>query len=202
MYSPLVEQYLKEHNVNLDTAQDCSYWYETEDGICFVLDSGTQREHHAFTLRHIPALKLFNGKVLRWENPKDVTLGSFVFFPWELTEAEVPFIRYPHALVIVEGPTDALRLWSAGVMAVATIGVDIAKKTQVIVYLSHMIEELMARDVLLYHIPDNDGPGVALQATISTHFPSTTIIRLPEGKKDVSECDDKELPWLLKQMEP
>lgn len=198
MASRRVEGYFENHHIAVvPELYRNDTWYETETGICFILDAGEKRDSHAYTVRHLPPKVLADGRELRWENAAEITTGAFCYTPWD---EDWENTQDKSRVFIVEGPTDALRLWSAGYLSVSTLGVTLNEGRSEFIY--QLVIDLAAEfkeEPTMVLIPDNDGPGVKLERNARLIFPGLEVLRLPTNRKDISEVDDEELECLLQK---
>lgn len=103
-------------------------------------------------------------------------------------------------LYLVEGPTDALRMYLSNYLTIAALGITTTpERVEFIAKLLIQLETIFGVDIRLATVQDNDGPGTKLATRILRAFPGTKSIRLPHTKKDICNLNDEELDSLLLQ---
>ena len=145
--------------------------YPTERGICFLLSGSLTFQERVNTPD-------------RWNNPGGVPSAGAYFVPMTPTAAF-------RDLVLVEGPTDALRLWAEyGLDAAAYLGTFIPDAR---------LENLrrIKPNAVFWIIPDNDGPGFFGLRKLMKEFPAARVLWLPSQYKDVCAVPKQELSRLL-----
>ena len=189
--------YLYDHNLSLQEISKLETVYPSLDGICFVLIGGERLQDYAYQERLIPPPMLADGKApLRWRNPIDTSLHNYVFVPW--IWEEIPTLN-SQCIYLVEGCTDAVRLYTEGYISVGLLGVALTEGRKRIVHqIQERVSEINSTDTIpLWFVADNDGPGERLVGKITREF-GCRVLRLSHHAKDVCDLTDEELQCILK----
>lgn len=102
--------------------------------------------------------------------------------------------RFCDTICVVESTFDAIRLEQCGQPAVATLGSGLSKGQLDVI-------ERTFYNVLL--IPDSDEAGDVMAEKLVKHMGSrVTVVKLPNGFKDVGDMDDETLRDFLKTIDP
>lgn len=197
-WGTLTRDYLYDHGLSTQRIGNLETVYPSLDGICFVLLGGERLQDYAYQERLIPPPMLADGKTpLRWRNPIDTSLHNYVFTPWIWEDISN---LNSQCIYLVEGCTDALRLYVEGYISIGLLGVGLTEgRKRVVHQIQERVEEIHGTHTIpLRFIADNDGPGESLVGRITREF-GCRVLRLPPHAKDVCNLTDEELECILEK---
>ena len=127
-----------------------------------------------------------DGRLLGWAERSDNYSHRYKVMPDGVTKGELLFGEEfipvgKNNVYLVEGPVDALKMWSWGFKAVAVFGSELLEK---------QMEKLLDIANYVIHIPDNDNAGIKFRRSAAQKLMGRirfSQVTLPAGLKDIGE---------------